>query len=159
MAKNTKAWSITAALILVAGTILTGPAFAAQVHLSMGKEISLATEVRERVEATALELLRSSNFNSVAHADILKKTIPGVQRAYRAAVTGNWLLITFDSPQSAKTIGGVVEWQEIVIGLGKEYANSLFTIDPVGRVVQHEKYDGRTAIDLLELAKKAARKP
>jgi hypothetical protein len=40
-----------------------------------------------------------------------------------------------------------------VIGLARpDYADALFTIDEHGRVVAHEKYSGRTAVELRKAA-------
>ena len=48
-----------------------------------------------------------------------------------------------------RTVGGEVSVFEIVIGLAHpDSADALFTIDCGGRVVAHEKYSGRTAVEL-----------
>ena len=51
------------------------------------------------------------------------------------------------------TVGGEVSVFEIVIGLAHpDSADALFTVDDDGRVVAHEKYSGRTAMELRKAA-------
>lgn len=130
-----------------------------RVQLRIGRTIKLDEKMRNRLEALALKLVRSSNFNSVAHSSLLKKTVPGIHRAYRTTLQGDYLIVTYPSPRNVKTIGGMVNVHEIVIGIGKaRYVNPLFTIDSSGRIVQHEKYAGHIAVGLLKLAKRTAGK-
>ena len=97
----------------------------------------------------AMEFLKSSNFNTVAHADILKQSVPAIQARYRQVVAGACLIITYDHPVTVRTVGGNVSVFEIVIGLGRpDYADALFTIDEQGRVVGHGKYSGGIGIKL-----------
>jgi hypothetical protein len=105
----------------------------------------------------AVDLLKTSNFNSFNHAKLLQSTIPGVQERYRKTISSHYLVVSFDSEQNFKTVGGDVRVVEIVIGLNSsEYADALFTIDPEGRVIEHAKYSGSKAIELLEAVKQAA---
>lgn len=128
----------------------------ATVYLRFDQEIALDAERRQQFEEAALGLLRSSNFNSVSHQHILQMTIPENQQAYRKMVSGNYLSVTFDAPVEVQTRGGGVETHEIVIGLGEQYADALFTIDATGRVVVHGKYSGTLAIELLALVEEVA---
>ncbi len=150
-------WLLTTILVCLTVAAFTKPVPTTKVYLRLETEVFLDAEVRQHLEHAAIELLQSSNFNSVYHSDLLRKTTPNVQYAYRQQVSGDFLLVTFNSPKSIKTIGGTVEAYEIIIGFGEEYADSLFTIDSVGRVVQHEKYAGDIAIKLLKLVKKVAK--
>ena len=96
-----------------------------------------------------VELLKSSNFNTAAHPGILKQSVPAIQDRYRRIVAGDCLVITYDSPVKVRTVGGEVSVFEIVIGLAHpDSADALFTIDDEGRVVAHEKYSGRIAMEL-----------
>ena len=53
------------------------------------------------------------------------------------------------SPVKVRTVGGEVSVFEIVIGLAHpDSADALFTIDDEGRIVAHEKYSGRIAMEL-----------
>ena len=106
----------------------------------------------------AEELLKSSNFNTAAHPGILKQSVPAIQDRYRRVVAGDCLVITYDHPVKVHTVGGEVSVFEIVIGLAHpEYADAVFTIDDHGRVVAHEKYSGRTAMELRKAAAAPAR--
>ena len=108
------------------------------------------------IRSLALGLLKSSNFNSEQHRDILKATPRSTHAAYRKAVAGRYLVASFDSPRRIKTIGGEVDVLEIVIGLNRpEYVDSLFSIDSEGRVIAHQKYSGTDAIELLRRVKAA----
>jgi len=52
-----------------------------------------------------------------------------------------------------RTAGGEVTVFEIVIGLAHpDYVDAVFTIDDHGRVVAHEKYSGRRAVELRKAA-------
>ncbi len=101
----------------------------------------------------ALKFLGSSNFNTVAHARILNESVPAVQERYRRVVAGDCLVITYDHPIKVRTVGGDVSAFEIVIGLNRpDYADDLFTIDDLGRVVGHGKYSGVIGIELRRAA-------
>ena len=104
-----------------------------------------------------VELLKSSNFNTAAHPGILKQSVPAIQDRYRRVVAGDCLVITYDSPVKVRTVGGEVSVFEIVIGLAHpDSADALFTIDDGGRIVAHEKYSGRIAMELRKAADSSA---
>ena len=110
---------------------------------------SSADELRK----LAVEFVQSSNFNTVAHARILKLSVATVQDHYRRAVAGDCLIVTYERPVPFRTVGGEVSVVEIVIGLGRgDYADALFTIDESGRVVEHGKYSGLIGIELRKAA-------
>jgi len=86
-------------------------------------------------------------------SDILKQGVPAVHDRYRGVVTGDYMIISYDQQVKVRTAGGEVSVFEIVIGLAHpDYADALFTIDEHGRVVAHEKYSGRTAVELRKAA-------
>ncbi len=119
------------------------------------QDLDVATQ--ESLETMAVDLLKTSNFNSLNHGKLLQSTIPGVQERYRKTISSHYLVISFDSEQNFKTVGGDVRVFEIVIGLNaSEYADALFTIDPEGRVIEHAKYSGAKCIQLLKAIKQAA---
>lgn len=100
-----------------------------------------------------VDLLKSSNFNTATHPGILKQSVPTIQDRYRRVVAGDCLVITYDHPVKVRTVGGEVSVSEIVIGLAHpDYVDALFTIDDHGRVVAHEKYSGRIAMELRQAA-------
>ena len=109
---------------------------------------SSADELRK----LAVELVQSSNFNTAAHPKILNLSASAIQDQYRRAVAGDCLIITFSSPMRMRTVGGEVSLVEIVIGLGREQADALFTIDETARVVVHGKYSGKVAVELRKTA-------
>ncbi len=115
---------------------------------------SKPTEAAENtLRQLGVELLKSSNVNTAAHPEILKQSVPAIQDRYRRVVAGDCLIITYDPPVKVRTVGGDVSVFEIVIGLAHpDYADALFTIDADGRVVAHEKYSGRIAMDLRKAA-------
>ena len=130
-----------------------------KVALRFGKPIPLTQESVQTLYSKALELLETSNFNSLAL----------VHEEYRQTVAGKYLLISLKEAQRIRTVGGEVIVKEIVIGLNRpdsiatvggvsytEYASSLFTIDDEGRVVAHAKYSGSMCIELTKLVKKIA---
>jgi hypothetical protein len=94
------------------------------------------------------ELLKSSNFNTDAHPGILRQTVSEIDARYRHVLTGDCLTITYDRPVRVRTVGGDVSVSKMIIGLAHpDYADALFTLDSTGRVVAHEKYSGRTAVE------------
>jgi hypothetical protein len=101
----------------------------------------------------AVALVGSSSFNSAAHPDVLKQTVPDVQARYRQVVADTCLVLSYQTPVTIETMGGDVRVFEIVIGLGHtDRADAVFTIDESGRVVAHEKYSGYLAAKLREAA-------
>ena len=109
---------------------------------------SSADELRK----LAVELVQSSNFNTAAHPKVLNLGAGAIQDQYRRAVAGDCLIVTFAGPMRLRTVGGDVSLVEIVIGLGREQADALFTIDETARVVVHGKYSGKVAAELRKTA-------
>ncbi len=108
---------------------------------------------KETLRELGLELLKSSNFNTAAHPEVLQQSVTRIQDRYRRVAAGDRLVITYDRPVTVRTVGGDVAVLEIVVGLGHPtYADALFTLDEDGRVVAHEKYSGRTAMELRQAA-------
>ena len=65
------------------------------------------------------------------------------------------MVVVFPQSRQLELIHGQGTVIEIVVGLNHpKYANALFTIDPDGRVVEHSKYSGELATDLLRLVTK-----
>ena len=117
----------------------------------------LDVATQQSLDALAVDLLKTSNFNSLNHGKLLQSTIPGIQERYRKTISGHYMVLSFNSEQNFKTIGGDVRLFEIIIGLNaSEYADALFTIDPEGRVIEHAKYSGTKSIQLLKAVKQAA---
>ncbi len=116
----------------------------------------ISGKTQERIYALSAGLLKTSNFNSAAHAKPFRGGIPRVQAKYRKAVSGRYLIITFPQSRKFKTLGGEITALEIVVGLNRvDYADSLFTIDAEGRVVEHAKYSGTKGIELFNAIKQA----
>jgi hypothetical protein len=117
----------------------------------------LDAATQKLLQVMAVDLLKTSNFNSLTHSKLLQSKIPAIQQRYRKAISGHYIVISFDQEQNFMTVGGNVEVFEIVIGLNSpEYADSLFTIDPNGRVVEHAKFSGAKCMELLKVLKDAA---
>jgi hypothetical protein len=126
---------------------------AGTVTLRQDGRARLTSAEEDTLRNLAMEFLKSSNFNTVAHRDILKQSVPAIQARYRQVVAGACLIVTYDHPVTVRTVGGNVSVFEIVIGLGRlDYADALFTIDEQGRVVGHGKYSGSVGIKLRRAA-------
>jgi hypothetical protein len=152
---------IQSLIIFLALFIIAISCFANEAKISMIVKYpgvqQLNAETKQSLYEIAVDLLKTSNFNSFNHAKLLQSTIPGVQERYRKTTCSHYLLISVGSEQDFKTVGGDVRVVEIVIGLNaSEYADALFTIDPEGRIIEHAKYSGSKAIELLEAVKQAA---
>jgi hypothetical protein len=104
---------------------------------------SSADELRK----LAIEFVQSSNFNTAAHPKVLNLSAAAIQDQYRRAVAGDCLIVTFDRPMRLRTVGGDVSVVEIVVGLGREQADALFTIDESARVIVHGKYSGKVGVE------------
>jgi hypothetical protein len=114
--------------------------------------VELGADDAEALKAKALEVLRSSNFNSTAPLWEWDEAKTNLQ--YAQAVSGRHMLVTFSSPETIETVGGQVIVKEIVVGLnGPQYADSLHTIDEKGHLVGHGKYSGMFCIELLDMVK------
>jgi hypothetical protein len=128
------------------------PKAAASVVLRYPGTKALGADDAQKLEAKALEILHSSNFNSTAPRWEWDEAKTNLE--YGAAVSRKHLLITFPTPQTIETRGGKVVVKELIIGLNNaQYANSLHTIDTNGRIVGHAKYSGMICIELLEMVK------
>jgi hypothetical protein len=116
----------------------------------------LDAATQKLLHVMAVDLLKTSNFNSLTHSKLLQSKIPAIQQRYRKAISGHYMLISFDSEQDFMTVGGNVKVFEIVIGLNSpDYADSLFTIDPNGRVIEHAKFNGAKSMELLKALQEA----
>jgi hypothetical protein len=105
-----------------------------------------------RVEALALDVLRSSNFNSSATKWAWDEE--AIQHEYRSAISGDHLTVTYSPAAEINTVGGTLAVKELVVGLlGLQYASSVHTVDSSGRIVGHAKYSGVLCIQLLELVR------
>lgn len=115
----------------------------------------------------AVALLRTSNYNSKHHSSTngsgpFSSGMHGVQARYRNAVAGNYVLIAFAEPRHFNLIRGTADVVEIVIGINQTSPNpepgsaveldrttpadTLFTIDPEGHVVEHSMFSGSDAV-------------
>lgn len=120
------------------------------IELRYPGEQNLGEKQQAALRSATLRLLATSNFNSEQHRDRLKATPAQIHSAYRKTVAGRYLVVSFDTPQRIRTVGGNLVVLEIVVGLNRpDRADSLFTIDAQGRVVLHGKYAGGMCIELL----------
>ena len=124
--------------------------------------IEVATGPVERLRNIGVELLKSSNFNTALHPNVMHESVPTVHDHYRRAVSGDCMIIGYGHPVRVGTVGGEVIVYEIIIGLSRpDYADAVFTIDDEGRIVEYGKFDGRIAIELRKMVQEpaAARQP
>ena len=62
------------------------------------------------------------------------------------------MVVTFPKSRHFELIRSRVTVIEVIVGLNNaKHADALFTIDPDGRVVEHSKYSGDLATDLVKL--------
>lgn len=168
---KTPHWLNTRTFLALALTLLTAiTAFAGDtnqsatppdftVKLRYGKEIVLTQAAVQTLYSNAVELLKSSSFNSSKSATSpLHWDISEIAEDYRLAVSGSYLLVSFKKPRDFMTAGGAISVREIVIALIEPFPDrsELFTIDDEGRVIEHGKYSGQILLELLKIAKKFA---
>src|SRR5215470_13384897 len=141
-----------ALVLLLAGATVTvaGEGDGVSVRRCRGSQPtgSSADELRK----LAIEFVQSSNFNTATHPKVLNLSVAAIQDQYRRAVAGDCLIVTFDHPMRLRTVGGDVSVVEIVVGLGREQADALFTIDEGARVIVHGKYSGKVGVELRRTA-------
>ena len=129
------------------------------VKLRYGKAIVLTQAAVQTLYSNAVELLKSSSFNSSKSATTpLHWDVSEIAEDYRSAASGSYLVVSFKQPQEFTTCGGAVRVREIVIALIEPFPDrsELFTIDDEGRIIEHGKYSGHVLLDLLKIAKKLA---
>ncbi len=114
------------------------------------QQAALSEDAQQQLRQQILKLVQSSNFHSGPSGDDQFFTFAGAQQDYRDSVSsGDYLLVTFPSPQKIKTVGGDITAVEIVWGLNRPSSkNSLFTIDESGRLVSHAKYAGEVCLQI-----------
>jgi len=143
-------------ILLFAAAVSSFAAYADQprVGLDRAGPKELTPEGKANVVAWSEQFLKSANFNTANQPDILKQSVTAQER-YRKTVRGDHLVVSYDRPMTFKTVAGDVTVVEIVVGLNRPdtVASGLFTVDPEGRVIAHEKY---AAILPVELAPEAA---
>jgi hypothetical protein len=113
----------------------------------------ISAEQLKQVESIALRLLASAQFNTVANAETLKTSVPKIHERYRETLAGDYVLLRFEKPTTIHTVAGDTTLYDLVIGIGPEYANSVFTVDGSGRLIAHEKCAGGIAIELRDAIK------
>jgi hypothetical protein len=122
------------------------------VDLRYGRNPPLSDQRKQALYAKAIELLESSQFNSLDQRwdwDQAK-----IEDEYRRAMSGKFLAVTYRTPQKVATMGGEVSVRQIAIGLNRpDYAGSLHTVDDNARIVGHGMYSGAVCIELLNLVK------
>jgi hypothetical protein len=140
------------------------PEPAHELTLKFRKKSPLESSMRSELFAQGLALLKSSNFNSFNRIPVSPGTgeestnsdwgTLAIQQSYRTTIAGNYLVISFHSPQKISTVGADLMVQEIVIGLnGEQYAGPVFSIDPEGRIISHAKFSGPLCVKLFEYIK------
>ncbi|HEY0683610.1 MAG TPA: hypothetical protein VGD45_14855 [Steroidobacter sp.] len=148
-------FSLIALVVVLIGSAAAAdalPKHSAAVVLRYPGTAPLRSADAQQLKAKALEILRSSNFNSAAPRWEWDEATSNLE--YGAAVSGRHLLVTFADPTIIETTGGKVVVKEIIIGLNTaQYASSLHTIDDKGRVVAHAKYSGTLCVELVDMVK------
>ena len=124
-------------------------------ELRYGTDSPVSQRQQEALESAAVRFLESSNFNSRAHASILKTTPSQVHAAYRKTIAGRYLVVSFETPRRIRTVGGEIDVVDIVVGLNRpDYPDALLTIDAEGRVLSHGKYSGGVGVQLMDEIRK-----
>jgi hypothetical protein len=130
------------ASLWLSASVLLAASQGTRVAFYRGSEMKLDAGQKQSVQKWAIEVLKSANFNTLAHAEVLKQSVTDVQEHYRAAVRGNFVVVTFDRPTKVETVGGEMTAIEIVVGLNRDdaYPSGVFTVGKEGSVVAFEKY-------------------
>lgn len=133
---------LVAVLLAIAGAAFAADESKPRVELNRSGQVELGTEAQGRITEWSIEFLKSANFNTANQPDVLNKSVAAIQKRYRETVASDYLVISYDRPTTFETIGGDVTVVEIIVGLNRPDAvpSALFTVDPEGRVVAHEKY-------------------
>jgi len=148
-----KNWILIAVLLFLPKWSLGGQADS-EMSIRLLPPRTFSAEEGKFIQAQVIELLETSNFNSSVHSDVFPDGVKGVHRKYRTTTGGQYLVVSFREARVFDLIGGQVTAIEVVVGLDRpEFADALFTIDAEGRVVEHAKFSGKGAIELLELVK------
>ena len=125
---------------------------ASTLTLSYHGDLKLKAADSHKVEAMALEILRSSQFNS--SAPLWQWDDAAIQKEYQLALAGDRLIVTYTPAEEVITEGGALSVKQLIVGLnGSQYASSVHTTDITGHVVGHAKYSGVLCIQLLDLVK------
>ena len=157
--------------MICAGFLVTAATIAAQsetkspatngascsVKLHYGKDVSLTLEAIQSLSSNAVQLVESSNFNSVSPPANSWQDygVTKTQNAYRQTISGRHLLVSFRETRTIKTVGGALKVKEIVIGLSRDdFASPLHTIDDEGRIIGHGKYSGPLCVQFMGQVKK-----
>ena len=142
---------ISLCLLLIGGSV-RGQQAESAVRIKLNRPHQITSQAGATIQAAMIELLKTSNFNSKDHRDIFPDGVGSVHRKYRDTIGGQYLVVTFPKPRTFELIRGQVTAIEVIVGLNNtQYADTLFTIDPEGRVVEHSKFSGKVATELLEL--------
>ena len=122
------------------------------VLLRFGDAPELNEGAKQQLAEKSLAIIKSSNFNSATHTNILTTTtVPKVQADYRATIVDRHLVVSFATPQQVDTAGGNTSVYEIVIGLSNsQIAGPIFTVDASGRIISHAKYSGPLCMELMD---------
>ena len=127
------------------------------VVLRYSQDVALGEDESRKLFEKAMEILQSSNFNS--SNPLWKWDEAKMNVEYGRAVSGRHVLVIFDKPEKIKTLGGLIDARELVIGLnGSQVASPVYTVDSAGKIIEHAKYLGQLCIEMMELAKDAAEK-
>ncbi len=145
-------------LVIVAASAPAANDASPTVHLFRSGEKELTAETQAKIAAWTLEFLKTANFNTANQAAVLNQTVAHIQEHYRETVRGDFLVVTYDRTITVNTVGGVVSVCEIVVGLNRQdqLPSALFTADPDGRIVSHEKYGAVLPAELQPNAPGAA---
>lgn len=131
-----------------------------KLHLDFPNVADLDNAAQRTIVKLATELLDTSNFHSSMHPEVFQGGAPALHKRYRTAVAGHYLAVTFEKPHKFRLVRGEGTAIEIIIGLNHDtYADSLFTVDSDSRVVEHWKYSGVKAIELLDAVRSESGEP
>ncbi len=145
---------VSLCLLLPSGQLL-GQQPEPSVALKLNRPEQITSRAASAIQSKVVDLLKTSNFNSKDHVDpAFPDGARGVHRRYRETIGGQYLVVAFPRSRQLELIRGQATAVEIIVGLNHpKYTDALFTIDPDGRVVEHSKFSGELATDLLELVR------
>ena len=117
-----------------------------------GKCVELVGEVGDELADLVIDSVGTASVHFGVGYGTSAEIFSDVQRRYRKAVSGMYMLVSFAEPRIIEFWdSGELGIVEIVVGLsGDQYASGFFSIDDRGRVLGHGKVNGEHAVEILK---------
>ena len=132
------------------------------VELTCGTTLSVSALSGAELAETALNLLESSEYNSLSPSWHFPTS--ELQEEYHRTLAGQHLRLIFDQPQTIESRSGTLHVREVIIRLGAEpqrtqfpdhFVDSVFSIADTREVVGYALYSGTKVVELWRAAGRA----